>query len=104
MYAVIDAQGFQFKVEKGDRIQVPRLSAEEGASVEFDKVLILSDSKKVTVGTPFVEGAKVVAKVLVHGKTPKVVGFKFKRRKNYRRMFGHKQDMTEVLIETVSKP
>ena len=78
MYAVIDAQGVQCKVEKGDRVLVPRLNAEEGDSVEFDKVLMVKDSKKVAVGTPFVEGAKVVAKVVAHAKGPKVMGFKYK--------------------------
>lgn len=104
MYAVIDAQGLQCKVQKGDRVLVPRLHAEDGATVEFDRVLVLSDSKKVTVGTPFVEGAKVTAKVLGQQRSPKVMGFKFKRRKSYRRTFGHKQPLTEVLIQQVKKP
>jgi large subunit ribosomal protein L21 len=85
-------------------VLVPRLNAEDGASVEFDRVLMLSDSRKTTVGTPFIEGAKVTAKVLGHSRTSKVMGFKFKRRKNYRRTFGHKQPLTEVLIQQVKKP
>ncbi len=97
-YAIFRAQGRQFRAEKGMTLQVPHLDAEPGTKVSFDDVLLSSDGKKVHSGQPIVKGAKVTAEVLRHGKDEKVVVFKFKRRKNYRRRTGHRQQFTEIKI------
>jgi len=101
MYAIVDIAGQQFKVEKDGKIFVHRLDAAEGESVEFDKVLLVENEGKVSVGTPVVEGAKVTAKVLAHTKGEKVLVFKKKRRKGYQKMNGHRQSFTQVQIEAI---
>jgi large subunit ribosomal protein L21 len=98
MYAIIRAGGKQFRAEKGKTLRLPLMSAEAGAKVTFDEVLLSSDGKKVTAGAPLVKGAKVVGEVVGAGKEPKIYVFKFKRRKNYRRKTGHRQGYTEVRI------
>ena len=100
-YAIFRAGGQQFRAEKGLRMRVPLLEAEPGSKVTFDEVLLTSDGKKVVAGQPLVEGAKVGAKVIDHVKGEKVTVFKFKRRKNYRRKTGHRQQYTEVEITDV---
>ena len=102
MFAVIESGGKQHKVTEGDNLQVELLTGEEGSKVEFNKVLMISDGKKSKVGSPFLEKAKVIGKVVRHGKSDKIKVFKMKRRKGYRRTQGHRQSFTEVLIETIN--
>ena len=101
MYAFVDIAGQQYKVEKAKKLKVHRLEAEEGKHVELDKVLLVSDGKTVSVGTPTVEGVRIAAKVLSHGKGDKVLVFKKKRRKGYQKMNGHRQYLTELWIEAI---
>jgi large subunit ribosomal protein L21 len=102
MYAIVDIQGQQFKVEKDAKVYVHRLEGEEGAKVDFDKVLLLDDNGKVTVGAPTVSGAKVSATIVSHLKDKKVIVFKKKRRKGYQKQNGHRQYLTQVLIEGIT--
>ena len=101
MYAIVEIAGQQFKVEKDQKVFVHRLQTEEGKKVSFDNVLLLSDGGKVTVGAPAIDGAQVSAKVLNHLKGDKVIVFKKKRRKGYRVKNGHRQSLTEILIENI---
>jgi large subunit ribosomal protein L21 len=101
MYAVIKIKGQQFPVEAETRLEVPRLENEVGATVQFDEVLLLRDGDDVKVGDPVVAGCSVSAEVLRHGRGSKVVVFKKKRRKNYRRKRGHRQPFTEILIKEI---
>ena len=101
MYAIVEIAGQQFKVEQDKKLFVHRLDAEEGASVDFDKVLLVDNDGKVAVGTPTVSGAKVTAKVLEHVKGEKVLVFKKKRRKTYQKMNGHRQYFTQIQVETI---
>ncbi|TDO05106.1 50S ribosomal protein L21 [Sunxiuqinia elliptica] len=101
MYAIVEIAGQQFKVEKDKKIFVHRLQEEEGANVEFDNVLLVEDESGVKVGTPKVDGAKVSAKVLEHLKGDKVIVFKKKRRKGYKKKNGHRQYMTQIQIEEI---
>ncbi len=102
MYAVIETGGKQYKVSEGDVIFVEKLGAEEGADVTIDKVLIVGNDDKITVGTPSVEGASVEAKVLKNGKAKKIYVFKMKRKKNYRRKIGHRQPYTKLEITKIN--
>lgn len=102
MYAIVDIAGQQFKVEKGRKIFVNRLDAEVGASLDFEKVLLTDSEGAVKVGAPYVEGAKVKATVLDHLKGKKVIVFKKKRRKGYQKMNGHRQCLTQILIEEIA--
>ena len=102
MFAVIESGGKQHKVSKGDSLKVELLSEEEGSKIEFDKVLMISDGKDSKVGAPYLEKAKVTGKVVRHGKSDKIKVFKMKRRKDYRRTQGHRQNFTEVLIEAIN--
>ena len=101
MYAIVEISGQQFKVEEGKKVYVHRLAAEEGASVEFDKVLLVENEGDVKVGTPVVEGAKVKASVIEHLKADKVIIFRKKRRKTFERKNGNRQCMTQILIEAI---
>jgi large subunit ribosomal protein L21 len=101
MYAIVEIAGHQFKVEKDQKVFVNRLQTEEGKEVSFDNVLLLSDGDKVTIGAPAIDGAQVSAKVLKHLKGDKVIVFKKKRRKGYRKKNGHRQSLTEILIESI---
>ena len=98
MYAVIATGGKQYRVSEGAVLRVEKLDAEEGASVEFDQVLLVGDGDKVSVGKPYIEGGKVQATVMAQGKARKVEIVKFRRRKNYRRTKGHRQQFTQVKI------
>ena len=98
MYAIVDIAGQQFKVQKDQKIYVHRLEAEEGAEMDFDKVLLVDNDGKVTVGAPTLENAKVTAKVLDHIKGDKVIIFKKKRRKGYKVKRGHRQQYTQIQI------
>jgi large subunit ribosomal protein L21 len=102
MYAIVDIAGQQFKVEKGQEVFVHRLEGDEGAKMEFDKVLLVDDKGKVQVGTPTVEGAKVSGKIVSHLKGDKVIVFKKKRRKGYQKSNGHRQFLSKVLIEKIT--
>ena len=102
MHAVFITGGKQYRVAEGDALRVERLSAEEGSSVEFDTVLLVSDGEKVQVGAPYVEGGKVSATVKSHGKGDKVKIVKFRRRKGYLRQKGHRQQYTELEITGIA--
>ena len=102
MYAIVEIAGHQFKVEKDQRVFVNRLQTEEGKKVSFDNVLLVADGDKVTVGAPAIDGAQVGAKVLKHLKGDKVIVFKKKRRKGYRVKNGHRQSLTEIIIENIA--
>ncbi len=101
MYAIVEIAGQQFKVEKEKKLYVHLLNAAEGDSVNFEKVLLISDDSKVTIGTPTVSGAKVTAKVLGHQKGDKVLVFKKKRRKGYKKLNGHRQQFTQIQIDNI---
>jgi len=101
MYAVIETGGKQYKVAPGDKIRVEKLDAEVGAEIELDKVLLVAGENGIKVGNPVVAGAKVVAKVTDHGKGKKILVFKYKPKKNYRRRQGHRQPYTELVIDKI---
>ena len=101
MYAIVETAGQQFKVAKDQKVYVHRLQAEEGKKVTFDKVLLLDDNGNVTVGAPVIDGAAVEAKVVKHLKGDKVIVFKKKRRKGYRKKNGHRQYLTEIVVESI---
>jgi large subunit ribosomal protein L21 len=101
MYAIVEIAGLQYKVSQKQRVFVHRLEANEGASIELDKVLLIDNSGKITVGSPVIDGARVAAKVISHLKGDKVIVFKKKRRKGYQKMNGHRQQLTELLIQAV---
>ena len=103
MYAIVEIAGQQFKVAKDQRLFVHRLQDNEGAKVSFDKVFLLDDGKKVTVGAPAITGASVEAKVLGHLKGDKVIVFKKKRRKGYRVKNGHRQSLTQLVVEQINE-
>ena len=102
MYAIVIIAGKQFKVTKDKHVYAPLLDVEAGASVEFDQILLAEADGNVSVGAPLVAGAKVSGKVLEHVKGDKVIVFKKKRRKGYKKKNGHRQDFTKVLIENIS--
>lgn len=101
MYAIVEMAGQQFKVAKDQKVFVHRLEAEEGQKVTFDKVLLLDDEGKITVGAPAIEGAAVEVKVLQHLKGDKVIVFKKKRRKGYQKKNGHRQYLTEIQVASI---
>ncbi|NSW90601.1 MAG: 50S ribosomal protein L21 [Firmicutes bacterium] len=101
MYAVIETGGKQYKVQEGDVLFVDRISAEEGSIVTFEKVLALSKEGVVTFGKPLLDNVMVEARVLGHGKHKKIIVFKYKPKKNYRRKQGHRQPYTRVQIERI---
>lgn len=103
MYAIVDIAGQQFKVEKGVKIFVHQLSGKTGAAVNFDKVLLVSNEDKVNVGKPYVNNAVVSAQILSHLRADKIKVFKKKRRKGYKVLKGHRQYLTELLIEGISE-
>jgi len=101
VYAIVETGGKQYKVSKGDVITVEKLDAEAGSEVALDKVLLVHNGSELKVGTPLVSGAKVTAKVLGHGKGKKILVFKFKAKKNYRRRRGHRQPFTKLMIQEI---
>ena len=101
MYAIVEIGGQQFKVEKDQEVFVDRLDAKEGSKVEFDRVLMLDNNGKVQVGTPVVDNAKVSAKVVSHLKGDKVMVFKKKRRKGYKKLNGHRQSLSKIQVEDI---
>lgn len=98
MFAVVDIAGQQFKVTENAKFYVPRLQVEPNSEVTFDSVLLLSDEKETKVGSPLIEGAKVQAKVLEHTKDDKVLVFKKKRRKSYKKLNGHREQLTRIEV------
>ncbi len=100
MYAIIESCGRQYKVAEGDVVFFEKLDAEEGKKVTFDKVVLVSD-KKVEVGAPYVKGVKVEGKAVAQGKGKKIIVFKYKPKKNYRRTQGHRQPYTKVEISSI---
>ena len=101
MYAIVESGGKQYRAEPGKMLRLERLDGEKGAQVELTKVLLVADGEKVRVGTPMVEGAKVVSEIVRQGRGQKISVFKFKRRKKYRRKTGHRQNLTEVRVAEI---
>jgi len=101
MYAIVDIAGQQFKVQKDSKIFVHRLDGDEGAQVSFDKILLIENDDKVLVGEPLLEGALIHAKILSHVKGDKVLVFKKKRRKGFKKLRGHRQFFSQILIEDI---
>jgi large subunit ribosomal protein L21 len=101
MYAIVEIAGLQYKVAKKQRVFVHRLEATEGSAIELGKVLLIDNNGKITVGAPEIDGARVAAKVLSHLKGDKVIVFKKKRRKGYQKLNGHRQQLTELLIQGI---
>jgi len=102
MYAIVEIAGQQFKVAKDQKVYVHRLQNKEGSKVTFDNVLLLGEGENVTIGAPAIEGAKVTAKILGHLKGDKVIVFKKKRRKGYKKKNGHRQFLTEIQIDGIA--
>ena len=102
MFAIVNISGKQYRVEKGDQIKVALLETESGKKVKFENVLLTDDGKKVTIGNPVVSGATVSGTVINHGRDRKVIVFKKKRRKGYRRKNGHRQDFSLIQIDSIS--
>ena len=102
MYAVFATGGKQYRAAPGDRIRVEKMNVEEGGHIELDQVLLIADGENVTLGDPVIEGGKVEATVISHGRGPKIRIVKFRRRKNYLRQTGHRQSYTELEIVAVS--
>ncbi len=102
MYVIVEIAGKQFKAEKGRKLYVNRLQGDEGSSVSFDKVLLTDNDGQVKVGSPVVEGASVNAKIVRHLKDDKIIVFKKKRRKGYKVKNGHRQYLTQILIEDIT--
>ena len=101
MYVIVDIQGQQFKVKQDQRLFVHRINADQGSEVEFEKVMLIDNEGTITVGTPVVEGAKVVVEILSHLKGDKVLIFKKKRRKGHRKLNGHRQQFSEVRVKSI---
>ena len=101
MYAVFRSGGKQYRASEGDRVRVERLDASEGDAVEFDQVLMVGDGAEVRLGSPLVEDSRVRGVVTAQARGKKIVVTKFKRRKNYKRMMGHRQHFTEVEITSI---
>ena len=101
MYAIIETGGKQYRVQEGDKIVVEKLAVEEGQEVAFERVLTVVKDGEVLVGAPVVAGAKVVAKVVEHGKGKKILVFKYKPKIDYRRKTGHRQQYTRLLVQSI---
>jgi large subunit ribosomal protein L21 len=102
MYAIVEIAGQQFKVEKDQKVYVHRLAAEVGAKLDFDKVLLVDNGGKITLGAPAITGAKISVEVLEHVKGNKVIVFKKKRRKGYQKSNGHRQQFTAIKIADIN--
>ena len=101
MYAIIESCGRQYKVSEGDVVFFEKLDVEEGKKITFDNVVLVSDEKDVKVGSPYVKGAKVEGNVVAHGKHKKILVYKYKAKKNYRRTQGHRQPYTKIEITSI---
>ena len=102
MYAVISTGGKQYKLAQGDVCRIEKLDAEEGASIDLDKVLMIADGDNINIGTPFVNGGKVTATIKAHGRAKKVEIMKFRRRKHHQKRTGHRQYYTEIEVTGIS--
>ncbi|OED42734.1 50S ribosomal protein L21 [Endozoicomonas sp. (ex Bugula neritina AB1)] len=102
MYAVIKTGGKQYRVAEGDVLKVEKLTTIAGESVEINDVLMIANGEELTVGAPMIEGAKVTAEVVTHGRGPKIKIIKFKRRKHHRKQMGHRQWFTELKITSIA--
>ena len=102
MYAMVEIQGAQYKAEKGARLKVQKVANEKGEVMEFKTVLLLRDDKKVKIGAPYVKGAAVKTVVEDHGRGDKIIVFKYKRRKRYRRRNGHRQNYSVLRVEEIT--
>jgi len=104
LYAIVETGGFQFRMEPGMKLNVPRISSEEGDSIKLEKILLLGDDNdEVVVGTPLIENASVEAEILEHGRGKKLIVYKRKRRKGYERTQGHRQDYTRIEIKAINR-
>jgi large subunit ribosomal protein L21 len=103
MYAIVEIAGKQFKVTQDQQLYTPQLNVEAGSAITFDQVLLVEDGEDVVIGTPTVTGVKVIGRVLNHVRGDKIIVFKKKRRKGYKKTQGHRQDYTQVLIEGIVK-
>ena len=101
MYAIIESCGKQYKVAQGDVVFFEKLDTEEGNKISFDKIVLISDGKKVEIGNPYVKGAKVEGKVVENGKAKKILVYRYKAKKNERRTQGHRQPFTKVEITSI---
>jgi large subunit ribosomal protein L21 len=101
MYAIIETGGKQYRVQEGDVLRIEKLEAEAGQTIEISSVLAVSKDGKLTVGAPMVDGAKAVLKVVEQGRGKKIIVFKYKSKKNYRRKQGHRQPFTKVVVEKI---
>ena len=101
MYAVVDIKGFQYKIEKGETLRVPKYDLEVGSKIQIPDVLLVNDGEKIAIGTPFVDGAMVEATVLGQAKDNKIIVFKKRRRKDYSVKRGHRQDFTEIIVDNI---
>ena len=104
MYAIVESGGMQFRMEPAAKVSVPLLEGEPGDTVSFETVLMCQDGDTVTVGTPYVPGALVKATIVEQARDVKIRGLKFKRRKNYRRHWGHRQNITVLHIDELNIP
>ncbi|MBQ7538406.1 MAG: 50S ribosomal protein L21 [Treponema sp.] len=102
MYALFEYKGKQYKAEKDALIQVDKIDAEDGAAIDIDSVLLVSDGDKISVGTPFVKGAKVSAVVENSFRDKKVLVFKYKSKKDYHRLIGHRQEYTNIRVKDIT--
>lgn len=103
MYAVIATGGKQYKVREGEVLRVEKLDADEGSTVDFDKVLLVASGEDLAIGAPYIDGRTVSAEITAHGRGKKIEIIKFKRRKHHRKQMGHRQSYTELLIKNISK-
>ena len=101
MYAIADIKGFQYRIQEGDQLRVSNFDVETGTKLTIPEVLFISDGEKVSIGAPYVDGAKVEATVIDNGKYDKILIFKKKRRKDYSVKRGHRQDFTEIKIDKI---
>ncbi|SCG83724.1 50S ribosomal protein L21 [Proteiniborus sp. DW1] len=102
MYAVIETGGKQYRVQEGDVLFIEKVAGNEGESLSFDKVLLVSNGEEVKVGKPYVDGVSVTGNIVEHGKAKKIIVYKFKRKKDYRKKQGHRQPYTKVRIEKIN--
>lgn len=101
MFAIVETGGKQYRVSEGSTVQVEKLPGEPNTTVELDKVLLIEGDDQVRVGTPYIEGARVIAQIVKQDKAPKILVFKYKPKKNYRKRYGHRQPYTTLKIEKI---
>ena len=101
MYALVEIKGKQYKAEKGDLLKVDKLNNKKGDSVEFESVMLISDNGDIKIGKPFLKGVKVKAEVEEHGKDKKILVYKYKKRKKYRRVQGHRLQFTTIRVKNI---